>query len=83
MTENKVTLLWEASSDESGIRSYRVYRNRLLVGSLPGDTLSYTDTNLSEKTKYYFTITACDHAGNVSVATKALLITTKGTTLLQ
>ena len=81
VTENKVTLLWEASSDESGIRSYQVYRNSILVGSLPGDTLSYTDTNLSEKTKYYFTITACDHAGNVSVATKALLITTKGTTL--
>ncbi|MFQ9320611.1 MAG: fibronectin type III domain-containing protein [Enterococcus durans] len=81
VTENKVTLLWEASSDESGIRSYQVYRNSILVGSLPGDTLSYTDTNLSEKTKYYYTITACDHAGNVSVATKALLITTKGTTL--
>ncbi|WP_426288396.1 fibronectin type III domain-containing protein [Enterococcus durans] len=79
--ENKVTLLWEASSDESGIRSYQVYRNSILVGSLPGDTLSYTDTNLSEKTKYYYTITACDHAGNVSVASKALLITTKGTTL--
>ena len=81
VTENKVTLLWEASSDESGIKSYQVYRNSILVGSLPGDTLSYTDTNLSEKTKYYYTITACDHAGNVSVATKALLITTKGTTL--
>ena len=81
VTENKVTLLWEASSDESGIRSYQVYRNSILVGSLPGDTLSYTDTNLSEKTKYYYTITACDHAGNVSVASKALLITTKGTTL--
>ena len=81
VTENKVTLLWEASSDESGIKSYQVYRNSILVGSLPGDTLSYTDTNLSEKTKYYFTITACDHAGNVSVATKALLVTTKGTTL--
>ena len=49
VTENKVTLLWEASSDESGIRSYQVYRNSILVGSLPGDTLSYTDTNLSEK----------------------------------
>ncbi|MFS0983756.1 fibronectin type III domain-containing protein [Enterococcus durans] len=81
VTENKVTLLWEASSDESGIRSYQVYRNSILVGSLPGDTLSYTDTNLSEKTKYYYTITACDHAGNVSVASKVLLITTKGTTL--
>ena len=81
VTENKVTLLWEASSDESGIKSYQVYRNSILVGSLPGDTLSYTDTNLSEKTKYYYTITACDHAGNVSVATKALLVTTKGTTL--
>ncbi|MFS0985622.1 fibronectin type III domain-containing protein [Enterococcus durans] len=81
VTENKVTLLWEASSDESGIRSYQVYRNSILVGSLPGDTLSYTDTNLSEKTKYYYTITACDHVGNVSVATKALLITTKGITL--
>lgn len=33
------------------------------------------------KKKYYYTITACDHAGNVSVASKALLITTKGTTL--
>lgn len=81
VTENKVTLLWEASSDESGIRSYLVYRNSILVGSLPDDTLSYTDTNLSEKTKYYYTITACDNAGNVSVASKALLITTKGTTL--
>ena len=81
VTENKVTLLWEASSDESGVKSYQVYRNSILVGSLPGDTLSYTDTNLSEKTKYYYTITACDNAGNVSVASKALLITTKGTTL--
>ncbi len=49
VTENKVTLLWEASSDESGIRSYEVYRNSIFVGTLPGDTLSYTDTNLSEK----------------------------------
>ncbi len=77
ITKSKVTLIWEASSDNIGVSSYQVYRDHSLISVLSGDQSSYTDTQLSGNTRYYYTIRAADRAGNVSALSKPLLIITK------
>ncbi len=68
--DQKVTLTWE-SNTESDLSSYRIYRE---TASNPTDQLttvtagnaSYTDTEVTNNTTYYYRITAVDEDGNES-----------------
>lgn len=73
-TSSSVSLSWSASSDNTGVTGYDVYRNGTKVGSTA--TTSYTDTGLSASTAYSYTVKAKDAAGNVSAASSALSATT-------
>ncbi len=60
-----VKLGWNASTDESGIANYRVYRNGSFLRGTGNTT--YTDNGLSNGTTYYYAVSAVDGAGNESV----------------
>jgi hypothetical protein len=74
-----VRLDWSPSTDiaGSGVAGYRVYRGGTLIsgGSLV-TALSYSDSNLSYKTAYAYTVVAVDNATNASSASAAANITT-------
>jgi chitodextrinase len=59
-----VTLAWSASSDNVGVRGYRVFRGQSLVATTAA--LSFTDTGLDNETTYAYGVEAYDTAGNTS-----------------
>ncbi len=74
VTSNAVQLSWQASTDDSGVAGYQVYRDGNLVGS-PSVT-SLLDTGLSASTEYVYTVKAVDTSGNVSGLSDPLPVTT-------
>ncbi|HET8797545.1 MAG TPA: right-handed parallel beta-helix repeat-containing protein [Thermoanaerobaculia bacterium] len=59
-----IALRWTASTDDTGVTGYRVYRRGALVATV--GTTSYTDGGLVEGTSYSYQVFALDAAGNVS-----------------
>jgi chitodextrinase len=62
--DTRVTLSWNASTDDVGVAGYRVYRNGTQIGSPSATT--YTDSGLTDGTSYSYTVAAIDAAGNLS-----------------
>ncbi|MFD4712613.1 glycoside hydrolase family 6 protein [Streptomyces sp. NPDC058430] len=73
-TSGSVSLSWTASTDNTGVTVYDVYRAGVQVGS--SATTSFTDTGLTASTSYSYTVKARDTAGNVSAASSAVSATT-------
>ncbi|MFD4762197.1 glycoside hydrolase family 6 protein [Streptomyces sp. NPDC058439] len=73
-TSGSVSLSWTASTDDTGVSAYDVYRAGTKVGS--SASTSYTDTGLTASTTYSYTVRARDAAGNVSAASAAVSATT-------
>ncbi|GAA2618054.1 hypothetical protein GCM10009863_35050 [Streptomyces axinellae] len=74
-TADSVSLTWSASTDDTGVAGYDVYRNGVKAGGT--STTSYTDTGLAASTSYRYTVRARDAAGNVSAASSAAPATTQ------
>ncbi|WP_329298172.1 glycoside hydrolase family 6 protein [Streptomyces sp. NBC_00659] len=74
-TSNSATLSWSASTDNTAVTGYDVYRDGTKVGS--ATTTSYTDSGLAASTTYAYTVKAKDAAGNVSSSSTAVSATTK------
>jgi alpha-tubulin suppressor-like RCC1 family protein/chitodextrinase len=64
ITTDSVSLTWEASTDNVGIKNYQVFRGDTQVGA-PVDA-SYVDKGLSISADIIYTIKAVDLAGNTS-----------------
>ncbi|MFD9602527.1 glycoside hydrolase family 6 protein [Streptomyces sp. NPDC059970] len=73
-TSGSVSLSWTASTDDTAVSAYDVYRSGVQVGSTA--STSYTDTGLTASTAYSYTVKARDAAGNVSAASAAVSATT-------
>ncbi|MDX3356546.1 discoidin domain-containing protein [Streptomyces sp. ME01-24h] len=63
----QIKLNWTASSDNVGVTGYEVYANEVLRATVPGSTLTYTDSQPDTATVSYH-VRAKDAAGNRSVA---------------
>jgi chitodextrinase len=64
-----IKLTWNAATDNVTVTGYRIYRGTMLIATVSGTTLTYTDTGLTSGTTYSYTVVAIDAAGNQSVAT--------------
>ncbi|MCZ8522227.1 MULTISPECIES: fibronectin type III domain-containing protein [Paenibacillus] len=73
-TSSSVSLSWAASTDNTGVTGYDVYRGTTLAASVAGTTA--TVSGLSASTAYTFTVKAKDAAGNVSAASAGVNATT-------
>ncbi|WUN26482.1 hypothetical protein OG878_27840 [Streptomyces sp. NBC_00316] len=73
-TSSTAALSWTASTDDTGVTAYDIYRDGARVGSTAGT--AFTDTGLSASTAYSYTVRARDAAGNVSAASAAVSATT-------
>ncbi|WP_377271388.1 endo-1,4-beta-xylanase [Peterkaempfera sp. SMS 1(5)a] len=73
-TASGATLTWAASTDDTGVTGYDVYRGATKVGTASGT--SYTDSGLAAGTAYSWTVRARDAAGNVSADSAAVTATT-------
>lgn len=69
----KMSLSWTASTDNTEVKSYKVLRNGVLVGT--SSTTTYVDLTAAADTKYSYQVQAVDAAGNVSPASAAITAT--------
>jgi hypothetical protein len=65
-----ITLKWTASTDNSGIKQYRIYYGSTSVATGTAVT-TYTISNLNLNTNYTFTVKAEDLGGNLSAASNS------------
>jgi fibronectin type 3 domain-containing protein len=78
---SEVDLQWTGSTDNAGVTGYRIYRGGAVVGTVPGDGLTYHDaSDVKPGTSYSYTVTAVDAAGNESTRSNSVTVTTPGGT---
>src|SRR5260370_35524646 len=65
-TQARVTLTWNASTDNVGVAGYTIYRNGSALGTVSGSTLTYNDNTVASLATYTYTVDAFDAAGNPS-----------------
>nr|WP_299384848.1 fibronectin type III domain-containing protein [Allomuricauda sp.] len=77
-TDTTADLSWSGATDNEGVTGYRVFKDGTLEATL-GTVTTYQVTGLTENTLYDFTVTALDAAGNESVASNTVSVTTNST----
>ncbi|MEV2910355.1 putative mucin/carbohydrate-binding domain-containing protein [Paenibacillus larvae] len=65
---NRVTLQWNPSESNIGIKGYDIYRNNTLIERVFSST-EFKDRGLATNTEYRYTVKAVDRNGNVSYGT--------------
>lgn len=73
-TSTSTNLSWSGATDNVGVTGYDVYQGASLIGSTA--STSYTVSSLSPSTTYSFTVRAKDAAGNASVSSNTVSVTT-------
>ncbi len=73
-TATSISLSWTASTDNVAVTGYELYSGSRLIGT--SSTTSYTVTGLIANTSYSFTVRAKDAAGNTSIPSTELSVTT-------
>jgi|GEM_PF-551708 len=71
---SEVTLTWNASTDNSGVKEYQIKRDGNLVGIR--DDTALTDYTLTAGRSYQYTVSAIDVFGNVSSDSAPLTVLT-------
>lgn len=66
VSSDSVPLQWKASTDDTGVTGYDVFRDGYQVASVSGSTTVAVVTGLMPATAYDFTVRARDAFGNVS-----------------
>ena len=74
-TSTTTNLSWTGATDNIAVTGYNVYKNGLLIGSTTLAT-TFTVTGLLPSTTYVFTVKAIDAAGNLSVNSNSVSVTT-------
>jgi parallel beta-helix repeat protein len=69
---SSVTLVWDASTDNTRVASYTILRNGVQVATAGSTT--WTDTAVAEETQYSYQVQAVDAAGNRSAASAVLTL---------
>ena len=76
VSTSQINLTWTASTDNTSVTGYLVYRNGVQVGT--SATNSYSDNNLSPSTSYSYAVSAYDAVGNNSAQSASASATTQG-----
>src|SRR3990167_5171063 len=71
---SQINLSWTASTDNTAVTGYRVYRNGVQIATTSGT--SYSSTGLASGTSYTYTVSAYDAVGNLSEQSESVSATT-------
>jgi RHS repeat-associated protein len=81
ISTTSVSLTWVESTDNVAVTSYEVYKDLALAQTTTGTSITFT--NLIPHTTYSFFTIAKDEAGNASVSSGAIEVTTNALTDIQ
>jgi fibronectin type 3 domain-containing protein len=70
---SQINLSWNASTDNVGVSGYRIHRNGVQIAT--SDATTYSDTGLAANTRYNYTVSAYDAAGNDSAQSNSVSAT--------
>jgi hypothetical protein len=73
---SQVDLSWSAATDNTGVAGYRIYRDGEQIGVTTD--IVFSDTGCQSGTSYIYTVKAYDTAGNLSLPSNQVSITTTG-----
>jgi chitodextrinase len=73
---NQVNLTWSASTDNIGVSGYAIFRDEAPLATVEAPLRNYTDTTVFGATTYVYTVAAFDEAGNQSLESAGLSVTT-------
>jgi chitinase len=76
---NRIDLEWAAATDNVGVTRYTIQRDGAVLGTVDGNTTTYSDPTVAPATTYTYSIVASDAAGNSSNPSSPLSVTTPGT----
>jgi chitodextrinase len=71
----RVDLTWDASSDNTAVIGYQVFRNGSFLST--STSSAFSDTTVAAPAAYTYTVSAFDAAGNTSGLSNAVAITTE------
>lgn len=74
VSTSQINLSWTASTDDTAVTAYRVFRDSVFVAT--STATSYSDTGLSPSTTYSYTVSAVDGSFNQSAQSSAVQATT-------
>jgi chitodextrinase len=72
----KVNLSWTASTDNTGVLGYTIYRNGAVLKTVPASSLVYSDLTTLPLTTYRYAVQAYDKAGNRSALSAVAVMNT-------
>ncbi len=75
VSTSQIDLSWTASTDDTAVTDYRVFRDNSFVG-LSGGVTTYSDSGLTPNTTYTYTVSAIDAATNESARSASSSATT-------
>lgn len=73
----QINLSWASSTDNVGVVGYKVFRNSVQVGTT--SAINFSDTGLTAGTPYTYYVEAYDAAGNISINSGSVNISTPAT----
>ncbi|MEV6107937.1 PQQ-dependent sugar dehydrogenase [Streptomyces sp. NPDC051940] len=76
ITDTTVDLSWGASTDDTGVAAYDIYKDGNKISEAAGSATSKQLTGLTPDTAYDLTVIARDGAGNVSLASPNVICRT-------
>jgi chitodextrinase len=74
--ESSIVVEWVASTDDTGVNAYEVYRSGMPVALVNGTTTAWTNTGLPPATSFSYTVKAIDLDANYSAESSAATATT-------
>jgi chitodextrinase len=74
-SSSQINLTWTASTDNVGVKGYRIYRNGTQIATTA--TTSFSNSGLAASTTYTYRVSAYDAAGNSSAQSSSASATTK------
>ena len=77
ITSSSITFAWNASTDNTGVAGYRVYRGTTLATTTTA--LTFTNSSLTAATLYQYRVEAFDAAGNYAASNIISVTTLSGT----
>ncbi|MFY7912176.1 MAG: NPCBM/NEW2 domain-containing protein [Emticicia sp.] len=82
LSQNCVTLNWNASTDNMEVEKYNIYRDGSLIATVEAPITTYRVTGLNQLNYYTFIVKAVDYSGNESNQSNLLeVVTLQNTTI--
>ena len=78
VSSSQINLSWSASTDDTAVTGYKVYRSGTKIADVT--TTAYSNIGLLANTTYTYAVAAYDAAGNVSAQSAGVSATTEDTT---